>query len=375
MNADPRVLVVFGTRPEAIKMCPLIKELQARSGLETRVCVTGQHREMLDQVLQIFGVTPDYDLNVMQQGQSLTDITVRVLRGMEEVLASFSPSLVLVHGDTTTAFAAAVAAFYAKVCIGHVEAGLRTYDIYSPYPEEFNRQAISLVAGLNFSPTQRAAANLRAAGVPQQRIFVTGNTAIDALRITVRPDYRSPLTDWARGSRLLLVTAHRRENLGAPLHTMLRAIRRIVEKYPDVKAIYPVHMNPEVASVARQELSGSDRIRLVPPLPVDEFHNLISRCYLVLTDSGGIQEEATSLDKPVLVMRNVTERQEGLEAGVLRLVGTHEETICRACRQLLDDPVEYAQMCRATNPYGDGWACRRIADQVSAALNVVRTEA
>jgi len=375
MNADPRVLVVFGTRPEAIKMCPLIKELQARSGLETRVCVTGQHREMLDQVLQIFGVTPDYDLNVMQQGQSLTDITVRVLRGMEEVLASFSPSLVLVHGDTTTAFAAAVAAFYAKVCIGHVEAGLRTYDIYSPYPEEFNRQAISLVAGLNFSPTQRAAANLRAAGVPQQRIFVTGNTAIDALRITVRPDYRSPLTDWARGSRLLLVTAHRRENLGAPLHTMLRAIRRIVEKYPDVKAIYPVHMNPEVASVARQELSGSDRIRLVPPLPVDEFHNLISRCYLVLTDSGGIQEEAPSLDKPVLVMRNVTERQEGLEAGVLRLVGTHEETICRACRQLLDDPVEYAQMCRATNPYGDGWACRRIADQVSAALNVVRTEA
>ncbi len=363
-----KVMIVFGTRPEAIKMCPLVLEMQRSRQLETVVCVTGQHREMLQQVLDIFGVEPAHNLEVMKPGQDLTDITTQVLTGMREIYRQEKPDVVLVHGDTTTASASAMAAFYQQIPVGHVEAGLRTYDLYSPYPEEFNRQAIGIIAKYHFAPTETARDHLLREGKDPEHIYVTGNTGIDALMTTIREDYSHPVFDWARGSRLLTITAHRRENLGAPMHGMFRAIRRIVEKYPDVKAVYPVHLNPAVREIAREELGDCDRIRLIEPMAVDGFHNLMHRSFLILTDSGGIQEEAPSLGKPVLVMRNTTERPEGVTAGTLKLVGTEEETIYLACDRLLNDPEAYRAMSTARNPYGDGKASRRIRRALEAEM-------
>ncbi len=357
-----KVMVVFGTRPEAIKMCPLVNELKSRKNLQTVVCVTGQHRSMLDQVLSAFSVVPDYDLSIMKDKQTLFDITCAILQKIKPVLESEKPDVCLVHGDTTTTFAAALACFYLQIPVGHVEAGLRTHNIYSPYPEEFNRQSVSILSALNFAPTQMAKDNLLREGRCESSIFVTGNTAIDALKTTVRQEYTHEQLEWARDSRLILITAHRRENLGAPMHAMFRAIRRIIDEHPDVKAIYPIHLNPAVREAAAQELGGCDRIRMIEPLDVLDFHNFLSRSYLVLTDSGGIQEEAPSLGKPVLVMRDTTERPEGIKAGTLKLVGTEEETIYASFKQLLCDENEYSRMSQASNPYGDGYACRRIAD-------------
>ncbi len=357
-----KIMLVFGTRPEAIKMCPLVKELQTRSGLETVVCVTGQHRQMLDSVLNTFGVTPEYDLSIMKDKQTLFDVTVNILEKIRSVLEKEQPDVVLVHGDTTTTFAAALACFYLGIKVGHVEAGLRTYNIHSPYPEEFNRQAVGIVSEYNFAPTDLARDNLLREGKRPESIFVTGNTAIDALKTTVRDDYRHEQLDWAKDGRLIMITAHRRENLGEPMHHMFRAIRRIADENPDVRAIYPIHMNPAVRRAADEELGGCDRIRIIEPLDVVDFHNFLSRSYMILTDSGGIQEEAPSLGKPVLVMRDTTERPEGIAAGTLRLVGTSEETIYENFRLLLDSREEYEKMSRAANPYGDGHACKRIAD-------------
>lgn len=357
-----KVMLVFGTRPEAIKMCPLVRELQTRGGLETVVCVTGQHRQMLDSVLNTFGVTPEYDLSIMKDKQTLFDVTVNILEKIRGVLEKEQPDVVLVHGDTTTTFAAALACFYLGIKVGHVEAGLRTYNIHSPYPEEFNRQAVGIVSEYNFAPTDLARDNLLREGKRPESIFVTGNTAIDALKTTVRDDYRHEQLDWAKDGRLIMITAHRRENLGEPMHHMFRAIRRIADENPDVRAIYPIHMNPAVRRAADEELGGCDRIRIIEPLDVIDFHNFLSRSYMILTDSGGIQEEAPSLGKPVLVMRDTTERPEGIAAGTLRLVGTSEETIYENFRLLLDSKEEYEKMSRAANPYGDGHACKRIAD-------------
>jgi len=356
------IMLVFGTRPEAIKMCPLVLELKKRPDVRTLVCVTGQHRDMLRQVLEAFHVEPDVDLNIMRQQQTLFDITIATLEGLRPVLEREKPDVVLVHGDTTTTFAASLACFYEQIPVGHVEAGLRTYDLQSPYPEEFNRQAVSIVADYHFAPTEWSRGNLIREGKKPERIFVTGNTVIDALKTTVREDFQHPELDWARGSRLILLTAHRRENLGAPMHAMFRAIRRVTEEHADVKVLYPIHMNPAVREAAEAELSGCDRIRLIEPVDVLTCHNLMARSELILTDSGGIQEEAPSLGKPVLVMRDTTERPEGVEAGTLKLVGTGEETIYREFTRLLDDPEAYRQMAHAQNPYGDGHACRRIAD-------------
>lgn len=357
-----KVMLVFGTRPEAIKMCPLVRELQTRGGLETVVCVTGQHRQMLDSVLNTFGVTPEYDLSIMKDKQTLFDVTVNILEKIRGVLEKEQPDVVLVHGDTTTTFAAALACFYLGIKVGHVEAGLRTYNIHSPYPEEFNRQAVGIVSEYNFAPTDLAGDNLLREGKRPESIFVTGNTAIDALKTTVRDDYRHEQLDWAKDGRLIMITAHRRENLGEPMHHMFRAIRRIADENPDVRAIYPIHMNPAVRRAADEELGGCDRIRIIEPLDVIDFHNFLSRSYMILTDSGGIQEEAPSLGKPVLVMRDTTERPEGIAAGTLRLVGTSEKTIYENFRLLLDSKEEYEKMSRAANPYGDGHACKRIAD-------------
>ena len=357
-----KVMLVFGTRPEAIKMCPLVRELQTRGGLETVVCVTGQHRQMLDSVLNTFGVTPEYDLSIMKDKQTLFDVTVNILEKIRGVLEKEQPDVVLVHGDTTTTFAAALACFYLGIKVGHVEAGLRTYNIHSPYPEEFNRQAVGIVSEYNFAPTDLARDNLLREGKRPESIFVTGNTAIDALKTTVRDDYRHEQLDWAKDGRLIMITAHRRENLGEPMHHMFRAIRRIADENPDVRAIYPIHMNPAVRRAADEELGGCDRIRIIEPLDVIDFHNFLSRSYMILTDSGGIQEEAPSLGKPVLVMRDTTERPEGIAAGTLRLVGTSEKTIYENFRLLLDSKEEYEKMSRAANPYGDGHACKRIAD-------------
>ena len=356
------VMLVFGTRPEAIKMCPLVNELKTRKGLRTVVCVTGQHRQMLDQVLAAFGVEPDYDLSIMKDKQTLFDITTNILNRIKAVLEEVKPDVVLVHGDTSTTFVTALACFYLQIPVGHVEAGLRTYNIYSPYPEEFNRQAVSIISQYNFAPTARARDNLLHEGKRAETIFVTGNTAIDALQTTVREDYTHPELSWAEGSRLIVITAHRRENLGEPMHHMFRAIRRIMDEHPDVKAIYPIHMNPVVRQAADEELRGCDRIHIIEPLEVLDFHNLLARSYLILTDSGGIQEEAPSLGKPVLVMRDTTERPEGIDAGTLRLVGTNEDVIYRNFKQLLEDNDAYQAMAHASNPYGDGRACRRIAD-------------
>ncbi|MCI8561816.1 MAG: UDP-N-acetylglucosamine 2-epimerase (non-hydrolyzing) [Dorea sp.] len=357
-----KIMIVFGTRPEAIKMCPLVKELKTRESLNTIVCVTGQHRQMLDQVLEAFEVYPDYDLSIMQSRQNLFDVTTNILNRIKAVLEKEVPDIVLVHGDTSTTFVTSLACFYLQIPVGHVEAGLRTYNIYSPYPEEFNRQAVSIISKYNFAPTEFAKSNLLKEGRKEETIYVTGNTAIDALRTTVRKDYKNVYLDWVDNSRLIMITAHRRENLGEPMTHMFRAIRKVMEEHQDIKAIYPIHMNPAVREKADQELAGCDRIRIIEPLDVVDFHNFLNKSYLILTDSGGIQEEAPSLGKPVLVMRDTTERPEGIAAGTLKLVGTDEENIYQNFSKLLSSKSEYEKMSKASNPYGDGFACERIAD-------------
>lgn len=357
-----KVMVVFGTRPEAIKMCPLVKELKTRDKLETVICVTGQHREMLDQVLKVFNVIPDYDLSIMKTKQTLFDVTINILDKMKDILEKARPDLVLVHGDTSTTFVTALACFYLQIPVGHVEAGLRTYNIYSPYPEEFNRQAVGIIAKYNFAPTEISKANLIKEGKDPATIYVTGNTAIDALKTTVRDDYSHEHLTWASDSRLIMLTAHRRENLGEPLFNMFKAIRRIVDEISDIKVIYPIHMNPIVREAANTILGNHDRIRIIEPLDVFDFHNFLGSSYLILTDSGGIQEEAPSLGKPVLVMRDTTERPEGIAAGTLKLVGTNEDVIYKTFKLLLEEKKEYEKMSKASNPYGDGFASKRIAD-------------
>mgnify|MGYP000572681063 FL=1 len=357
-----KVMLVFGTRPEAIKMCPLVNELKKRAELQTIVCVTGQHRQMLDMVLKAFNVTPDYDLSIMKDKQTLFDVTTNILNRIKEVLEKEMPNVVLVHGDTSTTFVTALACFYLQIPVGHVEAGLRTYNIYSPYPEEFNRQAVSIISQYNFAPTELSKQNLLKEGKKPESIYVTGNTAIDALKTTVRANYTHPELEWANDSRLIMITAHRRENLGEPMRHMFKAIRRVMDEHPDVKAIYPIHMNPVVREIAKEYLGDDDRIHIIEPLDVLDFHNFLSRSYLILTDSGGIQEEAPSLGKPVLVMRDTTERPEGIAAGTLKLVGTEEQTIYKEFSRLLSDKDGYEAMSKASNPYGDGHACERIAD-------------
>ena len=364
-----KVMLVFGTRPEAIKMCPLVNELKKRKSLQTVVCVTGQHRQMLDQVLEAFHVVPDYDLSIMKQKQTLFDVTTNILNRIKAVLEEAQPDVVLVHGDTSTTFVTALACFYLQIPVGHVEAGLRTYNIYSPYPEEFNRQAVGIIAKYNFSPTELSRDNLLREGKDPQSIYVTGNTAIDALQTTVRKDYTHPELQWAGDSRLILLTAHRRENLGEPMHSMFRAIRRIVDEHDDLKVIYPIHMNPAVRQAAAEVFGDDDRFHIIEPLDVLDFHNFLARSYLILTDSGGIQEEAPSLGKPVLVMRDTTERPEGIAAGTLKLVGTREDTIYTEFNRLLTDREAYKAMSTASNPYGDGHACERIADILETVLN------
>lgn len=357
-----KIIVVFGTRPEAIKMCPLIKEIKRRKNVNCIVCVTGQHREMLDQVLDVFKITPDFNFSIMKKNQTLYDITYLVMDGMKKVLKQEKPDVVLVHGDTTTTFAAALACFYEKIPVGHVEAGLRTYNIYSPFPEEFNRQAVDIVSSYYFAPTERSRQNLLKEGKDVSKIYVTGNTAIDALKTTVSRKCNLEWKSWSENTRLLLLTAHRRENLGKPLENIFEAIKEIVEKYDDVKVIYPIHYNPQVRECANKILGEEERVKLIDPLNVVEFHNLINISYMILTDSGGIQEEAPSLGKPVLVLRDTTERPEGVEAGTLKLVGTNKDRIRREVEKLLNDEVEYKKMSDMANPYGDGNASKRIVD-------------
>lgn len=357
------VMLVFGTRPEAIKMCPLVNELKKRKSIHTTVVVTGQHRSMLDQVMNAFHIIPDYDLGIMKNKQTLFDITIEILSGMKKLYESLHPDMVLVHGDTTTTFGAALAAFYLQIPVGHVEAGLRTYNIHSPYPEEFNREAVGVISSFHFAPTKISKENLLREGKSESRIWITGNTAIDALATTVRDDYSHSQLEWSKGFRLILITAHRRENLGQPMKSMFRAIARVLDEQKDVKAIYPIHLNPLVRETAYSVFGKcNDRIKLIEPLDVLDFHNFMKASYLILTDSGGIQEEAPSLGKPVLVMRDTTERPEGIEAGTLKLVGTDEEKIYHTFTQLLRDPAAYDRMAHASNPYGDGHACERIAD-------------
>lgn len=357
-----KVMLVFGTRPEAIKMCPLVNELKRRNDIETKVCVTGQHREMLHQVLKVFDVKPDYDLDIMKSQQTLFDVTINILDRIKNVLDIEKPDVVLVHGDTSTTFVTALACFYLRIPIGHVEAGLRTYNLESPWPEEFNRQAVSIISKFNFCPTELSKKNLLNEGKDEKTIYITGNTAIDALKTTVQKEYRNEYLDWASGSKLIMLTAHRRENLGEPMKNMFKAIKRIVNEHEDVKVIYPIHMNPVVRAIANEILGNEDRIKIIEPLEVIDFHNFLARSYMILTDSGGIQEEAPSLGKPVLVMRDTTERPEGIKAGTLKLVGTDEEVIYLSFKQLLVDNDEYQKMSKAQNPYGDGFACKRIAD-------------
>lgn len=355
-----KVMLVFGTRPEAIKMCPLIKELNKCNDIETVVCVSGQHKEMLNQVLNVFDVIPDYNLNIMKKDQTLFDVTVNILTKIRDVLLKENPDIVFVHGDTSTTFVTSLACYYLNIPVAHVEAGLRTYNIYSPYPEEFNRQAVSLIATLNFAPTLKSKENLIHEGKKESSIFVTGNTAIDALNTTIKDNYTHPELEWVGNSRLIMLTAHRRENLGQPLYHMFKAIKRIVDEYEDIKVIYPIHMNPKVRGIAEEILGKHERIHIIEPLDVIDFHNFLNKSYLILTDSGGIQEEAPSLGKPVLVMRDTTERPEGVEAGTLRLVGTNEESIYFSCKLLLDNQEEYKKMSCTSNPYGDGTACKQI---------------
>ena len=359
-----KVMTIFGTRPEAIKMAPLVKELKSRDEIECIVCVTAQHRQMLDQVLETFEIVPDYDLNIMQHGQTLGEITTRTLIVLENIIREVNPDLVLVQGDTTTTFVGALAAFYNNCDIGHVEAGLRTYDKYSPYPEEMNRQMVGCMADLHFAPTEMSKNNLLREGKKEESIYVTGNTAIDAMKTTVLTDYHHEVLDWVGNDRMILLTAHRRENLGDPMRHIFKGIKRIVDEYPDVKVVYPIHLNPKVREVAKEVFGDSDRIRLIEPLEVFDFHNFQNRSYIILTDSGGIQEEAPSLGKPVLVLRNTTERPEGIKAGTLKLVGTDEDVIYEETKRLLNDKNEYEKMSHASNPYGDGNASKRIADAI-----------
>lgn len=355
-----KIMLVFGTRPEAIKMCPLVNELKKDSDFNVKVCVTGQHREMLDQVLRTFEVVPDYDLHIMKDRQTLFDITTNVLNKIKQILEKEAPDIVLVHGDTSTTFVTALACFYLHIPVGHVEAGLRTYNIDSPFPEEFNRQAVGIVSKFNFAPTEMARNNLVKEGKDVKTIFVTGNTVIDAMQYTVIEEYKHKELEWIGKDRMIFITAHRRENLGEPMHNMFRAIRRVLDEHPDVKAIYPIHMNPQVRKAAEEELGGCNQIHIIDPIEVIDCHNFEARCYLCLTDSGGIQEECPSYGKPVLVMRDTTERPEGIEAGVLKLVGTSEEKIYEWFTKLLDDKDEYNKMAHAVSPYGDGHACERI---------------
>lgn len=365
-----KVMSIFGTRPEAIKMAPLVKELEKRKEIESIVCVTAQHREMLDQVLNTFDIKPDYDLNIMKQGQSLADVTIRALVGLEEVIKEVKPDIVLVHGDTTTTFAGALAAFYNQVAIGHVEAGLRTYDKYSPYPEEMNRQMVDRLSDMYFAPTEISKDNLLKENIDESKIYITGNTAIDAMSTTVDENYTHPELDLINaGERMILLTAHRRENLGEPMRHIFRAIKRVVDEFNDVKVIYPIHMNPKVREVANEVFGGADRVKLIEPLEVFDFHNFQNKSYIILTDSGGIQEEAPSLGKPVLVLRDTTERPEGIEAGTLKLVGTDEDVIYEETKKLLLDKKEYEKMSKASNPYGDGHASERIVDAIIEYFN------
>ena len=357
-----KIMLVFGTRPEAIKMCPLVNELKTREKIKTIVCVTGQHRQMLDQVLKTFNVVPDYDLSIMKDRQTLFDITTNILNKVKEVLEKEKPDIVLVHGDTSTTFVTALACFYLQIPVGHVEAGLRTYDIYSPYPEEFNRQCVSIISKYNFTPTELSKNNLLKEGKKKDNIYVTGNTAIDALKTTVRKDYFHPELDWVADDKLIMITAHRRENLGQPMENMFKAIKRVLDEHKDVKAIYPIHMNPKVREIADKIFGNDEKIHIIEPLEVIDFHNFLNRSYMILTDSGGIQEEAPSLGKPVLVMRDTTERPEGIEAGTLKLVGTEEENIYQNFKILLENEEEYRKMSKAVNPYGDGFASKYIAD-------------
>lgn len=360
-----KVMSIFGTRPEAIKMAPLVKELENRKEIESIVCVTAQHREMLDQVLETFKIKPDYDLNIMKQDQTLSDVTTNALNGLEKVIKEVNPDIVLVHGDTTTTFAGALAAFYNQVAIGHVEAGLRTNDKYSPFPEEMNRQMVDCMADMYFAPTEISKANLLKENVDEEKIYVTGNTAIDAMATTVDQNYKHPELDWIKdGERMILLTAHRRENLGDPMRNIFRAVKKIIDEFDDVKVIYPIHMNPKVREVANEIFAGCDRIKMIEPLEVFDFHNFQNRSHLILTDSGGIQEEAPSLGKPVLVLRDTTERPEGIEAGTLKLVGTDESVIYEETKKMLTDMEEYEKMSKASNPYGDGHASKYIVDAI-----------
>lgn len=362
MIVKKKILVVFGTRPEAIKMCPLVQELKKRDGVKTIVCVTQQHKHMLDQVLDIFHIVPEYKLNIMKEQQTLFDITTNIINGLKSIIESEMPDVVLVHGDTTTAFSAAVAAFYLKVPIGHVEAGLRTYDMYAPYPEEFNRRVISLVSKYNFAPTKTSFINLVKEGVNEKNIWITGNTAIDTFKTTIKENYKHAELEWCKDSRMILITAHRRESHGSKMEGMFRAMNRVINEHEDVKAIYPVHLNPKVREIAFRTFVNNKRIHLIEPLDVLDFHNFIKASYLILTDSGGIQEEAPSLGKPVLVLRDTTERPEGISAGTIKLAGTSEECIYEIFTELLDDERKYYSMSKTVNPYGDGRASERIAD-------------
>ena len=359
-----KVMTIFGTRPEAIKMAPLVKELKSRQEIECIVCVTAQHREMLDQVLKAFNIEPDYDLNIMQQGQSLSDITSRSLKGLEGIIAEVKPHIVLVHGDTTTTFAGALAAYYNQVDVGHVEAGLRTWNKYSPYPEEMNRQMVGVIADMHFAPTENSKNSLLREGKKEETIYVTGNTAIDALETTIQKEYTNPVFEWLGNDKLILLTAHRRENLGEPMRHMFRATKRIVDEFEGIKVVYPVHLNPKVREIANEVLGENERIKLIEPLEVIDFHNFMNRAYIILTDSGGIQEEAPSLGKPVLVLRDTTERPEGIEAGTLELAGTDEENIYKLTKELLTNQEKYDKMNNAVNPYGDGHASKRIVDSI-----------
>lgn len=361
-----KVMTIFGTRPEAIKMAPLVLELNKRSEeFESIVTVTAQHREMLDQVLRVFDITPDHDLNIMKDRQTLMDVTTRGLQGLDQVMKEVQPDIVLVHGDTTTTFIAGLAAFYNQIKVGHVEAGLRTWNKYSPYPEEMNRQLTGVLADLHFAPTTKSAHNLLQENKKEETLFITGNTAIDALKTTVLEEYSHPVLDRVGNDRLILLTAHRRENLGEPMRNMFRAIKRIVEEHDDVQVVYPVHLNPVVRELADEVLGNDPRIQLIEPLEVVDFHNFASRAHIILTDSGGVQEEAPSLGVPVLVLRDTTERPEGIEAGTLKLAGVEEETIYSLAKELLTNEEEYARMSKASNPYGDGLASKRIADAIS----------
>ena len=357
-----RVMCVFGTRPEAIKICPLVIEMKKRKGLETIICITAQHRQMLDQVLRTFDIVPDYDLNIMKDHQTLFDITINILNSIRTVLEEVKPDVVLVHGDTSTAFVTSLACFYLQIPVGHIEAGLRTYNLFSPYPEEFNRQAVSIISQFNFAPTRRAANNLLSEGKKEDTIYITGNTVIDAMQHTVKESYTHPELDWVGKGKLIFVTCHRRENLGEPMRHMFRAIRRVLDEHPECKAVYPIHMNPFVRQIAEEEFGDCKQIHIIEPLDVIDCHNFEARCYLCLTDSGGIQEECPSYGRPVLVMRDTTERPEGIETGTLRLVGTCEESIYHSFKLLLENKNEYNKMAHACNPYGDGNASKRIAD-------------